>query len=195
MKYSVSVLLSTLWLVLLVGCARTPPASSRQVTAPPPKPEWLVAVPDKAPPTSLIVPGQSIGPIRLGMNAAQVLALQQELGLLMETKNMEGRVEYCFKGLDIVLDDATALVIGLRAKSSTYTTKEGVGPGTTDLELRAKLGPPHKTMVFSAMGSVRDNVALGYEGLLFHEYMGVIKSVSIEPGPGTLPNPNVSPKP
>jgi hypothetical protein len=157
-----------LFVVALGGCASTSPTSS---TSSPPAPATAIHEPME---DHLIVPGQRIGPIYLGMTRSQLL---QELGVPKEThmssKDSKQLTNYTYEvGLTVTVDDSGGTVCGLNTTSSAYMTKEGVGDGASDLEAKVKLGSPTTTKQGWD----------GYAGRTKLEYLGIGMSLIEERG-------------
>src|SRR5215831_12744563 len=94
----------------------------------------------------LIVPGQRIGQVSLGMSVQQLIAT---LGTPVKSEPYGGgnRSNNSFSiGLDV--DVSGTAVDGIFARNSTYKTAEGVGLGMSDLEVRALLGAPDKHALY-----------------------------------------------
>ncbi|GEM_PF-5071778 len=91
---------------------------------------------------NLIVPGKQIGKAFVGMTPAQ---LYQALGKPDKTVNGGEEAHetfYYYKDLTVALDTKTQSVYQVNTASPKFRTKEGLGVGSQDLELRAKLGSP-----------------------------------------------------
>jgi hypothetical protein len=86
---------------------------------------------------NLIVPGQRVGQIQLGMPVAQVYAI---LGAPSRTDKLEEETHYVYSDLNVVIKDSTQRVDVVNETNSKYRTREGVGVGSQDIEVRAKMG-------------------------------------------------------
>jgi hypothetical protein len=122
--------------LVLLGCATT----DRTVSAAPPSPEVvarLLAVND-----SLVVPGQRIGPVFLGMTEQQ---LYQKLGAPNETMTGSATVNYEYPTLQVCVDATTHLVWEIDTHTSGYSTVEGITLESSGLAVRAQLVGNHGT--------------------------------------------------
>ena len=102
-----------------------------------------VAPPSSAPQSfndNLIVPGQRIGKVYLGMPIAQ---LYKEFGNPSKRDVADGNaVEYTYDRASLTVGVAGGKVIDVATTSSLFRTANGVGVGSSDIEVRSKLGPP-----------------------------------------------------
>lgn len=122
---AVAVLLS---FAFLTGCASAPP-----MPAPPKQPP---------PDDSLIVPGDRIGPVAIGMTSKQVLQVKGTPGNSTFRYSDAAVYPYDENKYSVVVDDATQQVWRVTTFSDEYQTAEGVGVGSSELEMRANLGNP-----------------------------------------------------
>lgn len=87
----------------------------------------------------LIVPGERIGPISLGMPQADVLKI---LGTPPEsTIHTDGHSRYYYADLTVFIT-RDSRVDGIQTALPEYATAEGIRVGMTEPEVRAKLGKP-----------------------------------------------------
>ncbi len=90
----------------------------------------------------LIVPGQRIGPIYVGMD---VRLLYQTMGEPRESMPSADGVTYDFGGgLAAIVMNTTQRVYRITANSTNYATKEGIRVGLSDLAVRALDGNPYR---------------------------------------------------
>ena len=113
----------------LVGCASTATLSDA-----PPSPELvarLLVVDD-----NLVVPGQRIGPVFLGMTEQQ---LYKKLGEPDQTMTASGTVNYTYPTLQVCVDAVSHRVWEIDAHTSKYSTAEGITIQSSGLAVRARL--------------------------------------------------------
>ena len=112
--------LACLALLVAAGCSSTP----RDANAP---------VFD-----NLIVPGQRIGPVSLGMPAKELV---QAAGSPKETRRLPNRTVSEFSdGIVTVIRDSDLRVISIGTKDPWYATADGIRAGSSELEVRVHLG-------------------------------------------------------
>jgi hypothetical protein len=88
----------------------------------------------------LIVPGQRIGNVSLGMSLAQLYAAR---GAPKKTLTIpSGDTQYVWDDVLVWVNAGAQTVSSAAALSPVYKTAEGIGVGSSDLEVRAKLGAP-----------------------------------------------------
>jgi len=88
-------------------------------------------------PGYLIVPGERIGAVYIGMPAKDVI---DELGAPLESTRLPNRTVSAFHdGLTVVVREADQRVISIGTTDTWYATAEGVRAGSTELEVRAEL--------------------------------------------------------
>lgn len=93
----------------------------------------------------LIVPGERIGPIFLGMTEEQ---LYKKMGDPSETHQGTGVlngvaiITYRWGDLVAIVQPSAHRVVQVMVDGTRYSTMEGVAVGTSVLEMRAKLGRP-----------------------------------------------------
>ena len=87
---------------------------------------------------NLIVPGQRIGPVSLGMPAK---GLVQAAGSPKETRRLPNRTVSEFAdGLVAVTRDSDLRVISIGTRDPWYATADGIRAGSSELEVRTHLG-------------------------------------------------------
>lgn len=89
---------------------------------------------------SLIVPGQRIGPISLGLTGGQLLQIAGTP--TRSTRFKDGSWNNFGNGLAAFVDDATGQVFMVSTNDPRYRTSNGVGFNASDLEIRSSLGAP-----------------------------------------------------
>ncbi|HEX2668214.1 MAG TPA: hypothetical protein VHP13_07545 [Gammaproteobacteria bacterium] len=110
-------------IVAIGGCASAPPL-------PPP--------PTQLPPDDyLIVPGTRIGPVAIGMTSEQVLQVKGS-----PDKGSTRSMYNYHDDYRVIVDDKTQQVLRVDTRSVWYSTAEGVKPGQSELDMRAKMGTP-----------------------------------------------------
>lgn len=117
--------------VLLTACAG-PRLSPAERTS-------LLAVKD-----TVIMPGQRIGPVFIGMTEAE---LYDHLGSPAQTVHGDdsSRVDYDWSDIGVGVNTRKHVVVSVYATGTRYATAGGVTVGTTELELMARLGAPSAT--------------------------------------------------
>lgn len=87
----------------------------------------------------LVVPGERVGEVEIGMSLAQLLALK---GVPRKTIPIEGTAAttYFFEGLTVAADDEVYWII---AKDRRFRTASGVAPGVEQIYARASFGKPN----------------------------------------------------
>jgi hypothetical protein len=113
----------------------------------------------------LIVPGERIGPISVGMTLNQALRAAGSppvRSLFSNTDPTSGQIDFA-SGLGIAVRGPEQRVITICAQHpSKFRTRGGVAPGMSEVEIRTRLGPPAKRI-----GDVPPTVWLIYPGLTF----------------------------
>lgn len=149
---------------LLTGCASVPP---------------LPAPPNQLPPDdSLIVPGTRIGPVAIGMTSKQVLQAKGTPSNSIFRYTDAAVYPYDQNKYSVVVDDATQQVWRVTTFSDQYQTAEGVGVGSSELEMRANLGNPDS----STNWDKADPPTYLYcydKGLGIYIFMGKISKISV----------------
>ena len=99
--------------------------------------------PPIAPPVhdQLIVPGARVGPIALGMSSASLFEIMGAPEESMRFKDSMSAV-YSSSGVNALVLDATSQVFSISATDRRYSTAQGIQIGSTELEIRAKMGVP-----------------------------------------------------
>lgn len=87
---------------------------------------------------NLIVPGQRIGPISIGMSKTE---LYRTMG---EPTEMAGAYAYNFGKLSAVVD-ARGHVGNINCDDPKFVTPEGIHVGSSQLAMEARMGPPELT--------------------------------------------------
>jgi len=133
---SIRVLRSLLLAVLVVGCA----AMDRRVTMPPPG-----CSPNN---DTLLVSGCRIGPVALGMTEAELLKFVGPPARSRAYEDVNGSM-YSYDDLElwakVINGRVSEISIGIVSRVgglSRYATAEGIRLGSTELEVRAKMGQP-----------------------------------------------------
>jgi hypothetical protein len=90
-----------------------------------------------APAVTLVVPGVSLGQVKLGMTDKQIYAL---LGEPQQSDPGPDSIEYRYPTLDLTINNATNTVVNVTTADPRYSTAEGVGVGSSVLKLSTKLG-------------------------------------------------------
>lgn len=126
----------------------------------------------------LVVPGERMGPAEL--QPADQGALGRALGA-PDRDEQEGTHEYyryrVETGGELVVDFDLAedAPLEISTTSHAYRTREGLGVGSTEGEVRAKLGRP------PCEGQAGDEVFLAYDGIRFLVSGGTVTKISIRP--------------
>jgi len=146
----------------LAGCASAP--GQGDVPTPPPSPMF----------DELIIPGQRIGPVAIGMAGADLLKAlgppRQSFHSAKATHNHFGN------GLWVTVRDTDNKVVGIGTSDPRYRTKDGLRVGATEFEIRAHLGvPPH--------AEVHTDRLVCYPGLKFVVSEGYARSLGVESAP------------
>lgn len=89
----------------------------------------------------LIVPGERIGPIVLGMSQADVLKILGEP--LQSIIHTDGHSSYEYKDFWVYIS-SDSRVYRVTTNSPEYTTADGIRVGMTEPEVRAKWGKPKR---------------------------------------------------
>ena len=117
---------------------------------------------------TLIVPGERVGPIALGMSSS---ALLETMGPPDESVRFSDGVGATFKsaGLYANVLDTTQQVFAIHVNDERYATKEGLKLGSSEMEVRAKLGAPTRHVLQSDDGVHPYENRLCYEtGITFY---------------------------
>ena len=94
---------------------------------------------------NLIVPGERIGPVFLGMTEEQ---LYRRMGNPVETQQGTGVLNgvpiigYRYEDIIAIVQPSAHKVVEIQVEGTRYTTAQGVTVGTSVLEMKAKLGRP-----------------------------------------------------
>lgn len=87
---------------------------------------------------TLIVPGERVGPYRLGMSSAE---LGQQLGPPSRTRLNDVNTVWIYSRLGLEFDVGVDGVDSIRVLSPRYATAEGIKVGASLAEVKAVLGP------------------------------------------------------
>jgi len=117
----------SLFALYLAGCANMNPGPSLSAA----EVDRLMAIND-----NLIVPGQRIGPLFLGMTEAQ---LYKKLGDPVTILNNGEYTAYYYHGLDVAVLKSTGKVTQVTAESPQYSTSDGIQVGSSLLDVKSKL--------------------------------------------------------
>ncbi len=87
---------------------------------------------------NIIVPGERIGEIEIGMPLSTLLAVK---GTPRRTIPMDGTAAttYAFDGVSVAADDRVYWIV---AKDSRFRTADGIAPGVEQIEARGRFGQP-----------------------------------------------------
>jgi hypothetical protein len=118
---------------VLSGCAST--SSVPDASPSPDRVAILLAADD-----NLIVPGERVGPVFLGMTEQQ---LYHKLGEPTRTRTAPGTVNYSYPTLQVDVDAVTHKVWEIDPSGSRYSTAEGVAEGSSSLAVRTQLVGPY----------------------------------------------------
>jgi hypothetical protein len=91
----------------------------------------------------LIVPGERIGPFKLGMTDQELFGV----GIPGGTRVVRGDTEYFFGNRSVIVGEYSRLVKTVWTYSKTDRTSSGVGVGSSLTDLYRALGPPDRTEV------------------------------------------------
>ena len=127
MKIAIKLAFISLFALYLVGCANMNPGPSLSAA----DVDRLMAIND-----NLIVPGERIGPLFLGMTEAQ---LYKKLGDADTIMNNGQYTIYNYHGLGVSVMKSTSKIIQVTAESSQYSTSDGIHVGSSLLEVKSKL--------------------------------------------------------
>jgi hypothetical protein len=139
-----------------------PPQPAPRVPPPPPQPAPRVEAPPPQPapragaPTWLVVPGKSIGPIKLGMDIAQATKL---LGPPASSSALQDG-SYVYRwfappknvGMGVRATKAGKIYRIWALNDPKYMTRQRLHAGSTEAEVRAALGDPSRVVVDSSGG-------------------------------------------
>jgi hypothetical protein len=93
-----------------------------------------------APPDDhLIVPGQRVGPVVVGMGPAELL---QALGAPDESNTNKYATQYVYRSRGFWIWSRKNRVDSISIMDPTYHTANGIHPGSSELELQAAMGAP-----------------------------------------------------
>jgi hypothetical protein len=99
----------------------------------------------------LIVPWQRIGPITLGMNAEELFGIMGHPTATKRGALDRGVDVYTWRNdLSATITKDGAYVTQICAFSPSYTTAQGIRPGSADRSVSAALGEPRRSRLFSA---------------------------------------------
>lgn len=86
----------------------------------------------------MVIPGERVGEIEIGMSLRQLLAMK---GVPRKTIPIDGSAAttYFFDGITVAADDEVYWII---AKDDRFRTPEGVAPGVEQIFARASYGKP-----------------------------------------------------
>lgn len=126
---------------------------------------------------NLIAPGQRIGAASLGMTAAD---LYNTLGAPANSFSHDGVTYYNWAGLQVRVPSSTQRVESIFAWAPQYRTAQGVGVGSSDLEIRAKFGQPEcEGDVPGCIGCQKRVLIYGNGGLGFVTNHGTVDGVAV----------------
>lgn len=141
MKISLKLAFVSLMVLLLARCAADEGSAQ----------EASFSVPDD----HLIVPGQRIGPVKLGMSDKALF----KLSLPSTTTGGSTWMIYQYPGFVIYVANRTHKVVGIELVGDTsYHTAEGVRIGLSLQDVEAALGPPDAEMSNPFFGNTTVNV-------------------------------------
>lgn len=132
----------------------------------------------------LIVPRERVGAVRLGMSAGDLYQAMGEpcANNWYESEGGGKAYAYCDTAgqqvLLIYVAKASEAVVKIEVQSSAYRTVEGIGLGTSDLAIRAKLGKPQSEIGFP---SDENMLSLCYKslGLRINTNRGIVTSITL----------------
>src|SRR5262245_7807256 len=121
--------------VLLAGLALGGCASTEQAELPQPPAQPVF--------DRVIVPGQRVGPVALGMQAAQLL---QSLGAPVRSSHdfSDGSWNTFSNGMAVFVRDSDNRVSMINIESAEFATEHGVGVGSSEIEIRSRMGAPYQ---------------------------------------------------
>jgi hypothetical protein len=126
----------------------------------------------------LIVPGRRIGPIALGMSAADVLRIK---GDPIPGRSMRGttKSQYTWSDLHVLFEPGRVNgVETVCALSPEYRTSQGIHVGSSDLAVMAGLGQPVK---ISRSTQIRGFVQLDWgDALIIHQQDTVVTAICMK---------------
>lgn len=149
----------------------------------------------------LIVPGQRVGPVYVGMTAA---ALYQAMGDPQSTDRMVDPMRVIYHWSSIVVEmsvpGASAPAFGFRNRTSdsvvmyvsavdpTFATRDGVAVGASELSAEARLGSPSNNTTI--LGGLDGQTPIGYvtcynSGLIVNSRVnGAVTAITVRPPNG-----------
>jgi hypothetical protein len=97
---------------------------------------------------NLIVPGERVGPVFLGMTEG---SLYQKMGNPNHSDMMDrGATKYYqWRDIRVEVKESDHKVFNIEVTGSSYRTAEGISTGSSDLEVKSKLGQPHWEVPFN----------------------------------------------
>lgn len=143
---------------LLGGCAAESPRL--------PKPAYSAAHP--APDDKLIVPGERIGKVYLGMTVSELYRAE---GDPIKTDQVMGTQYYFSDGLHASVE--SGVVTGLTTDSPAHKTREGLGVGSSQLALEAAYGATQTSEITA------NDFYLVYKGVAFEIVHGRVATVVV----------------
>jgi hypothetical protein len=108
---------------------------------------------------TLIVPGQRIGPISIGMTAGELLRVAG--APTNSTRFKDGSANRFGNGIGAFVADDSGRVFSVNTADPRYRTVGGVGTNSSDLEIRSNFGAPVRSIR-------RDWRVVCYNGIAFH---------------------------
>jgi hypothetical protein len=115
---------------------------------------------------TLVVPGERIGPVYVGMTGSQLLKSAGEpMSAVRPCKDCPTATRF-LNGIRASIREADMRVIQVTTGDGRYKTKEGLGPGSSELAVRSAYGMPRKVVQADFEKSQPYNL-LYYKGLWF----------------------------
>ena len=132
---------------------------------------------------SLIVAGQRVGPIRIGMTATELYKAMGDPTSTYETNS--GLTIYSYGDADALTAqcwDGRVRTVGV--SSSEYKTAQGVRVGDSQLALLAKMGQPASRKPGPRRTDGKAFFFYLYRGIVFNVEGGIVTSMSVDPNSG-----------
>ena len=125
----------------------------------------------------LIVPGQRIGPVSLGMSDRDLF----KLGVPNITKPLGKLIAYFYDDMRVFVDGSSHKVIYVSMyRNESYHTAEGIGLGASLRDVESKLGPPESVKGNPFFGNAPIGVKY-HSGNLYFSFSGVNASMADRP--------------